>query len=493
MAKVLNPDICVIGAGPGGLAVATGAAAYGVKVVLVDKGQPGGQPGGLPGGLPGDQPAEQPRAGLDCGALLAAALAAAARQAEMMRTAGRFGIEAAEPEIDFKAVMAHVRDVVASAAPAVSPERLATLGVTVIKGQARFTGRRTLLVGDTEIRARRYVIATGTSPIVPDIPGIAEIGCLTEDTVFELGRRPGHLVIIGGSAAGLELAQTFRRLGSQVTVLEEATVLPGEDPEMAAVVARKLRAEGVTVREGVKATAVERRGKTSVRVLVETADGNDDVDGSHLAVAAGRAPDIEGLDLKKAGVALKGNAIDASAMLRTTNRRIYAVGGVTGAPNSAQTATYHAGLVLKALLFRLPAKDRAVVPGAVRTDPELARVGLTEAQASKRRRKLTVLRWPYAENDRARAERRTEGHVKVVAASNGEILGVTIVGANASELIGTWALALSKELGLKDMASSIPPHPTFGEIGKSAAIAYFAGKTRRPLSRGIVRLLQFFG
>jgi pyruvate/2-oxoglutarate dehydrogenase complex dihydrolipoamide dehydrogenase (E3) component len=477
MAKVLTPDICVIGAGPGGLAVATGAAAYGVKVVLVDKSQPGGQPGG----------------DLNRGTLPAAALAAAARQAETVRTAGRFGMEAAEPEIDFKAVMAHVREVVASAAPAVSPERLATLGITVINGEARFIGRRRLVAGDTEIRARRYVIATGTSPIVPTIPGIAEIGCLTGDTVLELGRRPGHLVIIGGSPAGLELAQAFRRLGSQVTVLEEATVLPAEDPEMAAIVARRLRAEGVVLREGVKVTAVERRGKTSVRVLIETADGNDDVDGSHLLAAAGRAPDVEGLDLKKARVALKGNAIDVSAMLRTTNRRIYAIGGVTGAPQSTQTATYHASLVLKALLFRLPAKDRAIVPRAVHTDPELAHIGLTEAQASKRHRKLTILRWPYAENDRARAERRTEGHVKLVAARNGDILGVTIVGANASELIGTWALALSKGLGLKDMATSIPPHPTFGEIGKSTAIAYFAGKTRRPLTRGIVRLLQLFG
>jgi pyruvate/2-oxoglutarate dehydrogenase complex dihydrolipoamide dehydrogenase (E3) component len=180
-------------------------------------------------------------------------------------------------------------------------------------------------------------------------------------------------------------------------------------------------------------------------------------------------------------------------MLRTTNRRIYAIGGVTGTPDSAQTATYHAGLVLKALLFRLPAKDRAIVPRVVYTDPELAHVGLTEAQASTRHRKLTILRWPYAENDRARAGRCTEGHIKVVAARNGGILGVTIAGANASELIAPWVLALSNGLGLKDMAAAVPPHPTFGEIGKSAAITYFAQKTHRPLKRGIVRFLQLFG
>lgn len=472
MAKVLTPDICVIGAGAGGLAVATGASAHGVKVVLVDKALPG----------------ERSRA-----ALAGPALAAAARQAETMRAGGRFGMETPGPEIDFKAVMAHVREVAAASAPAVSPERLATLGVTVINAEARFTGRRRLVAGDTEIRARRYVIATGSSPVVPAIPGIEEIGCLTEDTVFELGRRPGHLVIVGGSPTALELAQAFRRLGSQVTVLEEASVLPGEDPEMAAVVARRLRAEGVDLREGVKVKGVERRGKTSVRVLIETADGNDDVDGSHLLVASGRAPDIGSLDLRKARVALKGNAIDVSAMLRTTNRRIYAIGEAAGGPRAAHAATYQAGLVLKALLFRLPAKDLAIVPGFVHTDPELARIGMTEAEASRRHRKLTILRWPYAENDRARAEGRTEGHIKVVAARNGDILGVTIAGANASELIGTWALALSKGLGLKDVASSIQPDPTYGEICKSAATAYFAGRTRRPLTRGIVRLLQLFG
>jgi pyruvate/2-oxoglutarate dehydrogenase complex dihydrolipoamide dehydrogenase (E3) component len=474
MAKVLTPDICVIGAGPGGLAVATGAAAYGVKVVLVDRGQTGG-------------------GNLNRGTLPSWALAAAARQAQAMRTGEKFGIAAAEPEIDFKAVMAHIRDVSAAAAPAVSSERLATLGVTVITADAHFAGRRRLIAGDTEIRARRYVLATGSSPIVPAIPGIEEIGCLTGDTVFELGRRPGHLVIVGGSATGLELAQAFHRLGSQVTVIEQAAVLPGEDPEMASAVVRRLRAEGVIIHEGVKATAVERRGKTSVRVLIETEGGAGEVDGSHLLVAAGRAPDTEGLDLKKARVALKNGAVDVSAMLRTTNRRIYAVGDVTGAPPSAHAATYHADLVLKALLFRLPAKNRAMAPRTVHTDPEVAHVGLTEAQAAKRHRRLTILRWPYAENDRARAERRTEGHIKLVAAKNGDILGVTIAGASASELIGIWTLALSKGLGLKDMASAIPPHPTMGEIGKSAAIAYFAGKARRPLRRGIVRLLQLFG
>jgi pyruvate/2-oxoglutarate dehydrogenase complex dihydrolipoamide dehydrogenase (E3) component len=471
MAKALTPDICIIGGGPGGLAVATGAAAYGVKVVLVDKEAAGGRT-----------------------PLPYAALAAAARQAQAMRSGGQFGITAAEPDIDFKAVMAGIHTVAADAAPGFSPERLATLGVTVIKGEARFVGRRRLLAGATEIRARRYVLATGSSTILPTIPGLEEIGCLTADTILQLGRRPAHLIIIGGDASGLALAQTFRRLGSQVTMLAGETVLPGEDPEMVAVLTRRLSAEGVTIREGVKVTAVERRGKTSVRVLTETTAGANpgEVDGSHLLVAAGRTPDIGDLDLKKARVALKGDAIDVSAMLRTTNRRIYAIGDATG-ERSVHAARHQAGLVLKALLFRLPAKDRAIIPRIVGTDPELARLGLTEAEAAKRHRRLTILRWPYAENERARAERRTDGHMKLVVGRNGDLLGVAIAGANASEMIGTWALALSKGLGLDAMAASIPPHTTTAEIGKNAAIAYFAGQARRAPMRGIVRLLQFFG
>lgn len=469
MAKALTPDICVIGGGPGGLAVATAAAAHGVRVVLVEKGALGG--GRIERALP------------------SAALATAARQIQAVR----IGAAAAEPDVDFKAVMSRVRAVAADASPDVSVERLATLGITVIKAEARFTGRRRLVAGDTEIKARRFVVATGSSPAVPAIPGLDEVGCLTADTIFGLTRRPGHLVIVGGDARGLELAQAFRWLGSQVTVLAETIVLPGEDPEMAAVVVRRLRAEGVVIHEGVKATTVERRGKTGVKVRIEGDPSAEEIDGSHLLVATGRAPDVEGLDLKKARVALKGGAVDVSAMLRTTNRRIYAIGDVTGAGQSVHNAEYQAGLVLKALLFRLPAKDRAILPRTVNTDPEFAHVGLTEAEAGKTHRKLSIMRWAFRDNDRARAEGATEGHIKLVATSKGQILGVTIAGANASELIGLWALALSKGLGLEEMASAIPPYPTFGEIGKSAAIAYSADRARRPLRRMIVRMLQLFG
>jgi len=471
MAKPLTPDICVIGAGNGGLAVAMGAAANGAKVVLVDR--------------------LTPKENLARGDLASAAFIAAGQQVQTIRKDSTFVAAHAEHEVDFKAVMAHVGDVVSGASPAVFPARLATLGITFIHGQARFISRSRLMAGEAEIRARRYVLATGSKPIVPAIAGIEEIGCLTADSVFELGRRPGHLVILGNDAAAVELAQAFRRLGSQVTLLANGCMLPDEDPEMVAVVVRRLREEGVIIEEGVKVAAVERRGKTGVKVLRE-GEYAEAIDGSHLLVAMGRAADIEGLDLKKARVALKDGVVDVSAMLRTTNRRIYAIGDVTGA-RSAQAARRQAERVLRALLFRLPAKDRTPVSRVVRTDPELARVGLSEAEARRRYKRLTIVRWPFAENDLARATGRTDGHVKLVVARSGQLLGVTIAGANASELIGIWALALSKGHTLRDMAFSIPPHPTTGEIGKSAAMAYFGAKAQSPLRRGIVRLLRLFG
>jgi len=476
MAKALTPDICVIGSGAGALAVATGAAAYGADVAIVDNGAV--DPG--------------------CDMVALAALLAAGRQAQAVREAKNFGISEIEPEIDFKLAVAQAKAVGADAAPEFSQERLATLGINLISGPANFAGRNRLFAGNTEIRARRYVIATDCRPIVPAIPGLEEVGYLTTDSVLDIGRRPGHLIVLGGDGWGLALAQAFRRLGSQVTVVADL-VLPDEDPEMVAVVTRRLRAEGVIIREGEKVTAVERRGKTSVKVLVDSAAGGGgeagggEIDGSQILLAAGSAPDIASLDLKKARVALKGGAVDASAMLRTTNRRIYAIGGVTGSQQSAHLAQHQASTVLKALLFRLPAKDRATIPQIVPTDPELARVGLTEAAARRRYKRLTVLRWPYADNNRARAERRTEGHIKVIVSPGGDLVGATIAGADASAQIGPWALAMARKLSLADMAASIPPHPTMAEIGKSAAMSYFAGEARNPMTRSIVRMLRLFG
>lgn len=472
MAKALTPDICVIGAGPAGIALATKAAACGASVVLVD--------------------GSTPAANLARGPMRHAALAASARHAQSIREGARFGLAEADPEIDFGAVLARVQKIVADAAPAVSVERLATLGVTTIDGQPRFLGRRKIQAGDTEIRARRYVLATGSSAVVPAIPGLEEVGYLTPDTLYDLARKPSHLVVIGGDATALELAQTFNRLGTQVTLLAEAAVLPDEDPEMASVLVRRLRAEGVDVRQGVKVTAVERRGKTGVKLLTEEAGAAGEIHGGQILVSAGRVADLETLDLKKARVVMKGSTADVSAMLRTTNMRVYAVGEAAGA-SSAQHAARQADLVLDALLYRLPAKDRTVVPRLVATDPPLAHVGLTEAQARRRHKRLTIVRAPYAEHLGARAQGRTEGHVKLVMGRRGDLLGATVAGANAAEAIGVWALVIAGKLSLADMSSSLSAGPSTAEIGKAATMAYFGRKAPGPLKRGLARLLRILG
>jgi pyruvate/2-oxoglutarate dehydrogenase complex dihydrolipoamide dehydrogenase (E3) component len=475
MAKVLTPDICVIGAGSGGLSVAAAAAAFGVPVVLVEKGKMGGDC-------------------LNYGCVPSKALIAAAKQAHSMRHADKFGIGAVEPEIDFRKVNGHVHGVIEAIAPNDSVGRFSALGVHVIKAEARFRDDRTVIAGDFEIRARRFVVATGSSPLVPHIDGIDSVDYLTNESVFDLTRHPGHLVVIGGGPIGMELAQAHRRLGSRVTVLEAASALGKDDPELAALVLRQIRADGVDIRENAKVARVEKRGKTGIRVHVETAERRQVVDGTHLLVAAGRAANVAGLGLEKAGIEYDTKGLKVTDRLRTTNRRVYAVGDVAGSLQFTHVANYHAGIVIRALLFRLPARERlGAVPWATFTDPELAHVGMTEVDAAKAGKKIRVLRWPYAENDRAQAERRTEGHIKIVAGPRGSILGVTIVGANAAEMINIWALALSRGLRLSEVAGYVAPYPTMSEIGKRASITYFAGAAVKPLVRRLIGLLRLFG
>ena len=475
MAKLLTPDICVIGAGSGGLSVAAAAAAFGVPVVLIEKGKMGGDC-------------------LNYGCVPSKAMLAAARHAHALRHGAQFGIADVEPDIDFSKVNQHIQAVISAIAPNDSVERFTALGVQVIKAEARFKDARTVIAGDVEIRARRFVIATGSSPAIPPIQGLDGIDYLTNETLFEQTSRPEHLVVVGGGPIGLEMAQAHRRLGSAVTVIEAATALGKHDPEMVAVVVKELRAEGVEIHEETLVKSVERRGKSGIRVHIESRAGAEIVDGTHLLVATGRTANVAGLELGKAGIACDDHGIKVTAKLRTTNRRVYVVGDVAGSLQFTHVAGYHAGLVARALLFRLPAREnRQIIPRVTFTDPELAEVGLGEAEAAKKHGAIRVLRWPYAENDRAQAERRTEGHVKLVAGTRGKILGVSIAGANAGEMINMWALALAKGMTVKDVAAYVPPYPTMGEIGRRAAITYFMEATRKPLVRRVVRWLRIFG
>ena len=472
---LLTPDICVIGAGSGGLSVAAAAAAFGVPVVLIERGKMGGDC-------------------LNYGCVPSKALIAAGKQAHLMGNGAAFGIAPAEAEVNFRQVMQHVEATIAAIAPNDSVERFTALGVRVIQEEARFKDARTVTAGDYEIRARRFVIATGSSPLVPPIPGLEDVPFLTNETIFSQTRKPSHLIIIGGGPIGMELAQAHRRLGCKVTVVEALSALGKDDPELTAFALARICEEGVTVLEHTRVTQVSKRGRTGVRVQIEDADGARTIDGSHLLIAAGRTPNIDALDLDRAGITHDRRGIAVSDKLRTKNRRVYAIGDVAGGLQFTHVAGYHAGLVVRALLFRLNAREnRTIIPWATYTDPEIAHVGLSEEEARKRHRRISILRWPYSENDRAQTERKTEGLIKLVTDRKGRILGASIAGANASEMISFWALAISQKLGVRDVAGYIAPYPTMTEIGKRAAITYFTETTRKPLVRALVRFLRRFG
>jgi pyruvate/2-oxoglutarate dehydrogenase complex dihydrolipoamide dehydrogenase (E3) component len=475
MAETLRPDICVIGAGAGGLSVAAAAAAFGVSVVLVEKGRLGGEC-------------------LYTGCVPSKALIAAAKRARGIAEAEAFGVSAGPVSIDFGKVHQHVQDVIAAIAPNDSKERFTGLGVRVIEAAARFKDRDTVVTGDgTEIAARRFVIATGSSPSLPDIAGVKSVPYLTNETVFDLATRPEHLIVIGAGPIGLELAQAFRRLGAAVTVLEVAAPLSREDAECAVVVLDALTREGVDIRSHADIVRVEGAG-AKLSVVIRAGDGERTITGSHLLVATGRTANTGGLGLEQAGIACDRRGIMVDKRLKTTNKRVYAIGDVAGHGQFTHLANYQAGLVIRNALFRLPAvMNEDIVPRVTFTDPELAQVGLTEAQAKARGRTIRVLRWPYHENDRAQAEGATIGHIKVVTDRRGRILGATIVGAGAGELIATWALLTTKRSNIRTLLGVIIPYPTLAEIGKRASMTYFTRGLTSVWVRRIIALLRRFG
>ena len=449
MSETLTPDVCVVGGGSAGLVVAAGAAQLGLDVVLIERGLMGGDC-------------------LNFGCVPSKALIAAARAAHAQRSGAAFGVAPVEPRIDFGRVIDHVGETIAAIAPNDSVGRFEKLGVRVLKDEARFTGRSELQAGPHRIRSRRIVLATGSRPTLPPIPGLAEAPHFTNETIFANRVLPSHLIVIGGGPIGLEMAQAFGRLGSKVTVLEAASFLSKDDPELAAIVVQRLRDEGVELRDQARIARID--GTSAIL------EGGERLVGSHLLVAAGRAPNVEGLDLDKAGIAFTRHGITVDGSLRTANRGVWAIGDCNGLYAFTHMAGYEASLFIRGALFRAPAKlDHSIVPWTTYTDPELAQVGLSESAArAKHGDAIKVLRWSFADNDRARTERATDGMVKAIADRRGRILGASIVGPNAGELIQPWCLAISKRLRISALASFVPPYPTLGEASKRAAGGYYS-------------------
>lgn len=465
----IKTDMLIIGAGSGGLSVAAGAVQMGATVVLLEGHKMGGDC-------------------LNYGCVPSKALIASGKAAHGQAHASRYGVADVVPEVDYAAAKDHVKGVIAQIAPVDSVERFEGLGVRVIREFGRFVSDREVEAGNYRITARRIVIATGSSPLVPPIPGLDSVPYETNETLFDLREKPEHLLIIGGGPIGMEMAQAHRRLGSAVTVIEGATALGKDDPETAAIVLDQLRAEGVEIAE--QASAAEVRGQAGA-IEVETKDGRV-FKGSHLLIAVGRTPNIDRLDLDKAGVATTRAGVKVDARLKTSNRRVYAIGDVAGGLQFTHVAGYHAGIVIRSALFGLPAKtSTAHIPWATYTAPELAQVGLTEAQAREDHGdKLEVARFEFAENDRLIAERKTAGLIKLMVVK-GRPVGVSIAGHQAGELASLWSLVLANRLKMSQVAAMVAPYPTVGEINKRVAGAYFSPRLfDNPTVRRIVGLVQ---
>ena len=476
MTEVLTPDICVIGAGSGGLSVAAAAAAFGVSVVLIEKGKMGGDC-------------------LNYGCVPSKAILAAGKHAQSIREAAKFGVTVAgEPKVNFKKVHDHVHHVIAQIEPNDSVERFTGLGVEVIKAEARFKDERTVIAGDKEIKARRFVVATGSSAFVPPIKGLDTVPYLTNETLFENTKKMGHLVIIGGGPIGMEMAQAHKRLGCEVTVLEGLKALGNDDPELTSILLEKLQEEGINIIEGAMVANVARKGKQGVRVTYTKENTEHTVDATHILVATGRAVNVDGLALGAAGIEYTRRGINVANDLRTTNKRVYAIGDVAGGLQFTHIANYHAGLVIRGILFRKKAvPDDSIIPWVTYTDPELGHVGLTEEQAREKFGTIKVLRWPYHENDRAQAERKTSGLIKMITNKRGLVVGVSIVGANAGEMMNMWALAITNKLKVGNVVGYLSPYPTFSEIGKRAAITNYTSLSKKPMIRSVINFLQKFG
>jgi pyruvate/2-oxoglutarate dehydrogenase complex dihydrolipoamide dehydrogenase (E3) component len=468
----IKADICIIGAGSGGLSFASGAAQLGLKTVLIEAAEMGGDC-------------------LNTGCVPSKALLAAGKRAQFHRKNDINGIKGNEPDIDFSAVKDHVFDAIETIAPHDSQERFEGLGVHVIREYGQFIDNKTVKAGDTIIKSKKFVIATGSRAFIPPIKGIDKDKVLTNENIFELRDKPDHLLIIGGGPIGLEMAQAHKRLGCKVTVFDMAQILPKDDKKNVGYVRDALIKEGIELLENFAIESITHSDKS--HSITGTQNGKSiTIDGSHILVAAGRAVNVDNLGLDNAGVKFDRKGVSVDNRLRSSQKHIYAIGDVAGGPQFTHVAGYHAGLLIKSICFKLPAKvDYKAFPWVTYTDPELAQIGLTENMArDKHGDSIKVVEWHFDENDRAITEHTTNGRIAVITDKQGYILGASIVGPHAGELISMWGLAISEGLKISAITSTIAAYPTLSEISKRAAGAYYTPSLFSDKTRMIVKILQ---
>lgn len=470
-------DICVIGAGSAGLSVASGAAQLGRSVVLFEAEDMGGDC-------------------LNTGCVPSKALIAAGKHAHAFSSGEAFGVKPAKPTVNFETVKAHVQGIIDHIAPVDSQERFEGLGCTVIREFARFKDANTVESDTTEVKAKRFIIATGSRASAPPIPGLSDTPYLTNETIFKIDVQPKHLLVIGAGAIGIELGQAFSRLGSKVDIIDIAAPLNRNEPEHAKVVVEALEAEGITFHAPVNTKKIS---KTSTGVSVELEDGTV-LKGSHLLVAAGRAPNTDKLNLEAAGIKFDRRGIDVTDSLRTSNKRVYAAGDVAkGMGGLTHAAGYHAGQLIRNFYFSPPfmgdslSKANTVrMPAAVYAEPELASIGMSEAEAREAGHDVRCVTWDFEENDRAIAERHDHGGVKIVATTKGKILGGSIVGDGAGEIIHMLSVAMTNKVKISGLAQIISPYPTRSEAVKRAASSWYTASLFSDRTRKIAGFLAKF-
>jgi pyruvate/2-oxoglutarate dehydrogenase complex dihydrolipoamide dehydrogenase (E3) component len=462
-------DVAVIGGGPGGLVIASVAAQLGLKVTLVEK---------------------TAQLGGDClhsGCVPSKTLLQSARVAHLMRNGAEFGLPACEPRIDMQQIVARIETVIAHLQKHDDPERFRGYGCEVLFGSACFRNPREIAVDEAQVRARRFVIATGSRPRIPPIPGLEETGYETNETIFRRRELPRRLAVIGGGPVGVELAQAFARLGSAVTLVEQAEqLLAGADSDLAANLAGKLEAEGITLHLATGVLNARRDGDSRQLVL---SDGTT-LECERLLVATGRRPDISGLNLDAAGVEHTPAGIRVDRRLRTSQRHIFAVGDVCGPWQFTHMAEYQAGVVLANLLFRVPRKvDYRVVPRVTYTDPEVALVGLTETEAARQGLRYDTAQFPVDGIDRAVTDGTGHGFLKLLIA-RGRLIGAGLIAPHAGELIHELALAMQVNAKIKDVSGLIHAYPTYSQLHRRAVNARYAQRLYSRKARLLVWLVN---
>ena len=465
-------NMVVIGAGTAGLVTAAGAAGLGAKVALIERDLMGGDC-------------------LNFGCVPSKALISAARAAASARNAKRLGVIVPDGvRVDFPAVMARMRTIRADLATIDSAARFKSLGVDVFQGAARFSGRDSIEVGGTTLRFARAIIATGARATAPPIPGLAEAGYLTNETVFSLAELPGRMVVIGAGPIGCELAQTFRRFGSEVTMLEVAPqILIREDRDAAALIESALKRDGVRIETNCRIERVEKRGAEKVLIT-----NSGEIAADEILIGAGRAPVVEGLNLEAGGVEYdRASGVKVNDYLQTANPSIYAIGDVASPYKFTHVADEHARIAIRNALFFGRAKASAlIIPWCTYTDPEIAHVGMYEHEAEKKGLKVKTFVQQLAEADRAVLDGETEGFVKVhVQDGSDKILGATIVASHAGDLISEITTAMKAGLGLGAIASVIHPYPTQAAAIKKVGDSYNRTRLTPFTKRLFARLLAW--